>query len=57
MPPLEREYCHKTYTFYLLNRFTNCYLERERTTIQTSLQPGTIAVVKIGEKAIKVAIK
>ena len=31
--------------------------ERDRTTIPTSLQPGTIAIVKIGEKAIKVAIK
>lgn len=27
------------------------------TTIHTSLQPGSIAVVKIGEKALKVLIK
>jgi len=31
--------------------------EKERTTIATSLQSGSVAVVKIGEKAIKVLIK
>ena len=31
--------------------------ERDRTTIPTSLQPGTVAIVKIGEKSVKVAIK
>ena len=31
--------------------------EKDRTTISTSLQPGTIAIVKIGEKSVKVAIK
>ena len=31
--------------------------EKERTTISTSLQPGTVAVVKIGEKAVKVLVK
>ena len=31
--------------------------EKDRTTIPTSLQPGTIAIVKIGEKSIRVAIK
>ena len=31
--------------------------EKDRTTISTSLQPGTVAVVKIGEKAVKVLVK
>ena len=31
--------------------------EKDRTTIPTSLQPGTTAIVKIGEKAVKVVIK
>ena len=31
--------------------------EKERTTIATSLRPGSAAVVKIGEKAVKVLIK
>ena len=31
--------------------------EKNRTTISTSLQPGTIAIVKIGEKAVKVLVK
>ena len=31
--------------------------EKERTTISTSLQPGTVAVVKIGEKVVKVLVK
>jgi hypothetical protein len=31
--------------------------EKDRTTISTSLQPGTIVIVKIGEKAVKVVIK
>jgi hypothetical protein len=31
--------------------------EKDRTTISTSLQPGSIAIVKIGEKSIKVMIK
>ena len=31
--------------------------EKDRTTISTSLQPGTIAIVKIGEKAIKIVVK
>jgi hypothetical protein len=31
--------------------------EKNRTTISTSLQPGTTAIVKIGEKAVKVVIK
>lgn len=31
--------------------------EKDRTTIATSLRPGSVAVVKIGEKAVKVAIK
>ena len=31
--------------------------EKDRTTISTSLQPGTVAIVKIGEKSVKVVIK
>lgn len=31
--------------------------EKDRTTIATSLRPGSIAIVKIGEKTVKVAIK
>jgi hypothetical protein len=31
--------------------------EKDRTTISTSLQPGTTAIVKIGEKAVKVVTK
>ena len=31
--------------------------EKDRTTISTSLQPGTVAIVKIGEKAVKVLVK
>ena len=31
--------------------------EKDRTTIATSLQPGSVAVVKIGEKAVKVLVK
>ena len=31
--------------------------EKDRTTIATSLQPGSVAVVKIGEKSIKVLLK
>ena len=31
--------------------------EKDRTTISTSLQPGTVAIVKIGEKSVKVLIK
>ena len=31
--------------------------ENGRTTVSTSLQPGTTAIVKIGEKAVKVVIK
>jgi hypothetical protein len=31
--------------------------EKDRTTISTSLQPGTPAIVKIGEKAVKVLVK
>ena len=31
--------------------------EKDRTTIPASLQPGTVAIVKIGEKSVKVAIK
>ena len=31
--------------------------EKDRATITTSLRPGSIAVVKIGEKSVKVAIK
>ena len=30
---------------------------KDRTTIATSLQPGSVAVVKIGEKAVKVLVK
>ena len=33
------------------------HCRKERATITTSLRPGSIAVVKIGEKAVKVAIK
>ena len=31
--------------------------DKDRATITTSLRPGSIAIVKIGEKAVKVAIK
>ena len=31
--------------------------EKDHTTISTSLQPGSVAIVKIGEKAVKVVIK
>ena len=31
--------------------------EKDRTTISTSLQPGTVAIIKIGEKAVKVLVK
>ena len=31
--------------------------EKDRTSIATSLRPGSVAVVKIGEKAIKVLLK
>ena len=38
-------------------QYGSAIAEKDCTTIQTSLLPGTVAVVKIGEKAIKVAIK
>ena len=38
-------------------QYGSAIAEKDCTTIQTSLQPGTVAVLKIGEKAIKVAIK
>ena len=31
--------------------------EKDRATISTSLQPGTIAIVKIGEKSVKIAMR
>ena len=31
--------------------------EKGNTTIATTLQPGSVAVVKIGEKAVKVLVK
>ena len=38
-------------------QYGSAIAEKDRTTIITSLRPGTVAVVKIGEKAIKVLVK
>ena len=31
--------------------------DKDRTTIKTSLQPSSVAIVKIGEKSVKVLVK
>ena len=38
-------------------QYGNTIAEKDRATITTSLRPGSIAVVKIGEKAVKVLLK
>lgn len=38
-------------------QYGSAIAEKDRTTISTSLQPGSVAVVKIGDKAVKVLIK
>ncbi|MBR5395304.1 MAG: hypothetical protein IK144_09545 [Bacteroidaceae bacterium] len=38
-------------------KYGTAIADRDRATIPTSLQPGSVAIVKIGEKAIKVLIK
>ena len=38
-------------------QYGSAIAEKDRTTIATSLQPGSVAIVKIGEKAVKVLVK
>lgn len=38
-------------------KYGTAVADRDRATIPTSLQPGSVAIVKIGEKAVKVLIK
>ena len=40
-----------------VKQYGSTIVEKGRATITTSLRPGSIAVVKIGEKSVKVAIK
>ena len=38
-------------------QYGSAIAEKDSTTIATSIQPGSVAVVKIGEKAVKVLVK